>query len=442
MWKMIKISAIVLAAIVLLAVAFLGVPRLYFGATLPTTNFKQAYRTHALSVVTSEAEGEQAWARWSKAMALHHELYTRRAPDSPKAAWKSADYERVVNIAKALENDQDALADARALLADAKSAGLFDQLAALRTFQGYLRPPGPDVIMLEDPQDAAGVRPLARLLRLRLRDALQQGDEAESLASVDDMLTLARLVACEPLLLRRLVAQAITSLLYEELSHAMDRGQVTPAIAAQLIPRLELWQLPPFEFSLAGEQIACKEAIASKFGNARIKVTNRSYQTAVVDDTFDVIRTYVDTPASARGSIPELPGEVRNPFVRFDRTPATLLTPAFSRVIASYESMLCCYRGTLLRLAIEHWQATRGKPPETLDELAPTVLRAIPTDPMSDQGFIYKPAQASNDYTLYSVGLDGVDNGARPYPESPHVALSQRAGRGYDYIFHAPPQPK
>jgi hypothetical protein len=440
MWRILKISALVLAAIILLAVAFLGIPRIYFGPTLPPTNFKQAFQVHTLSVVGTEAEGHNAWDRWSKAMELHHELYVRRAPDRPKAPWKSPDYERVVNIAKALDNDQESLTQARGLLAVAKSAGIFDQLATLRTSQGYLRPPGPDIMMLEAPQDAAGVRPLARLLRLRMREALQQGNQQEVLASVEDMLTLARLVGSEPLLLRRLVAQAITSLVYEELNTAMDRGQITPTISAELLARMEPWQIPPFEYSLAGEQIACKEAIAAKFGDTRIKVANRSYQSKVLDESFELIRSYVNTPISTRGSLPDLPGESSNPLLRFDKSPATFLVPAFGMTISSYESMVCCYRGTLIRLAIVQWQATHGNPPATLSELVPSVIRAIPADPMSDQGYLYKPVPTSNDYTLYSVGLDGVDNGARPNLESPHVALTQRAGRGYDFVFHAPPQ--
>lgn len=74
--------------------------------------------------------------------------------------------------------------------------------------------------------------------------------------------------------------------------------------------------------------------------------------------------------------------------------------------------------------------------PEKLGELVPEFLAAIPDDPYSEHGFVYKrgddPA-AKGGYTLYSVGDDGEDNGGTR-AEHEFDALT-RTGKGTDFVF-------
>lgn len=74
--------------------------------------------------------------------------------------------------------------------------------------------------------------------------------------------------------------------------------------------------------------------------------------------------------------------------------------------------------------------------PERLGELVPEFLAAVPDDPYSEHGFVYKrgdnPA-AKGGYTLYSVGDDGEDNGGTR-AEHEFDALTP-TGKGTDFVF-------
>ena len=61
--------------------------------------------------------------------------------------------------------------------------------------------------------------------------------------------------------------------------------------------------------------------------------------------------------------------------------------------------------------AIERYRLAHNKLPATLEQLTPAYLPKIPTDVMNGAPLIYKPTEQG--YLLYSVALDGKDNGGR-----------------------------
>ncbi len=63
-------------------------------------------------------------------------------------------------------------------------------------------------------------------------------------------------------------------------------------------------------------------------------------------------------------------------------------------------------------LAIRQYQSERGVYPNRLVELVPQFLQALPRDPFSTNGFIYRTQ--TNGFLLYSVGPDGKDHGGTP----------------------------
>lgn len=62
-------------------------------------------------------------------------------------------------------------------------------------------------------------------------------------------------------------------------------------------------------------------------------------------------------------------------------------------------------------LALRAFQGYRGRPPETLDQLVPKYLPAVPLDPYDGQPLRYLPG--ADDFQLYSIGADGMDDGGR-----------------------------
>jgi hypothetical protein len=71
---------------------------------------------------------------------------------------------------------------------------------------------------------------------------------------------------------------------------------------------------------------------------------------------------------------------------------------------------------TRIMLTLELYRAAHARPPQRLSELVPDYLPANPPDPFAPDGqFVYLPhkdssAEAAFDYTLYSVGVDGIDS--------------------------------
>jgi len=62
-------------------------------------------------------------------------------------------------------------------------------------------------------------------------------------------------------------------------------------------------------------------------------------------------------------------------------------------------------------LAIRLYHRDHGVWPDTLDQLVPEYLPAVPIDPHSGKSLIYRPSGDS--FVLYSVGKDRTDNAGR-----------------------------
>jgi hypothetical protein len=62
-------------------------------------------------------------------------------------------------------------------------------------------------------------------------------------------------------------------------------------------------------------------------------------------------------------------------------------------------------------LGVRLFQSDEGRWPDSLEDLVPNYLPAIPIDPYSNQPLKYRPEPMG--FVLYSVGDDGIDNGGR-----------------------------
>ena len=60
-------------------------------------------------------------------------------------------------------------------------------------------------------------------------------------------------------------------------------------------------------------------------------------------------------------------------------------------------------------VAIERFRLAHGRPPGTLGELVPELLRAVPNDPFD--GAPLRWVSTADGYRVYSVGPDGIDQG-------------------------------
>jgi hypothetical protein len=95
----------------------------------------------------------------------------------------------------------------------------------------------------------------------------------------------------------------------------------------------------------------------------------------------------------------------------------TLLVPALRKVQDAGERMDQVEQNLLVAFALAAYHRENGKYPAQLDALAPAYLARVPTDRFSGKALIYRPGD--NGYLLYSVGVNGKDDGGRTYGDEP-----------------------
>jgi hypothetical protein len=75
-------------------------------------------------------------------------------------------------------------------------------------------------------------------------------------------------------------------------------------------------------------------------------------------------------------------------------------------------------RAAAIELALHLYRADHGgKLPETLSELVPAYLPALPPDPMGADGRSFGYHPTAQPPVIYSIGFDGVDDGGTSLPD-------------------------
>lgn len=112
------------------------------------------------------------------------------------------------------------------------------------------------------------------------------------------------------------------------------------------------------------------------------------------------------------------------------------------------------YQASILALALEKYQLVHSEFPESLEELVPDFIEAIPQDPVSQTPLLYRREEMG--YLLYSPGEDGIDHGAllgadlllvhrtaEGFAEvsSEGAGLIERSGRRKRLRIEVPPEP-
>jgi hypothetical protein len=94
-----------------------------------------------------------------------------------------------------------------------------------------------------------------------------------------------------------------------------------------------------------------------------------------------------------------------------------LLLPALPRIQRWVDRNEQVQRNLYLAFALAAYRADHGRYPERLEALAPAYLEQVPDDLFSGKALIYRPAEKG--YLLYSVGVNGRDDGGRSSLDNP-----------------------
>lgn len=337
------------------------------------------------------------------------------APTDPQAAARVAIGE--ATQADLSEPNADFVKGGQRLLEAEGVERIVAAIDALAEADGFVEPEdsrqrAPDGWLFEHGSDARG---LAKLLDARVMLEAWSGDEAAAATELDRMVTVARPYLSQPALLGRLLGIAIDSLALVEvrkLAFVTEDPEVLDALEA-VVDRASSG--PPISYTLEGERLIglaqLKELPAPTLP---IKLLDPSVQGAVLDEFFNRAIEWANTPAKERAG--QSPGAWAAGMPDSKYSVAKLLLPAIDRFLQADEVYQQELGATRLVLAIRRFEIAHGELPESLEALVPEFLEAVPTDPISGAGFVYRAepdAHTGAPFTLYSLGLDGVDGGGK-----------------------------
>ncbi len=341
----------------------------------------------------------------------------------------------------------------RIVQANSKALGLVRKARSLKGADWGLRLRAPVLdtispsIDLLQPQ-----RELVRLLTAAAKYNHLTGNDAEAVAILRDALAGAQELRKMPLLIANIVAtgeEALTCFAIEELSAglavsapgeeasdgagAADRREVNHLIADLLKTDHRQEEL---RRALFGERAVFIDSakrlldggVDMSTGQApsmlqRLEITAMSpVYRRDVRRTIENITALgeaareTDWPA-AKAKLPP-PSQSKSPAVNWTRPFSGILSPSLIRALELDYRARAMRKMAATALAIRLYEIDHGRRPDELGELVPEYLQAVPPDPLAAGGAPLGYIRDGDYPRLYSVGLNGVDEGGQ-YAENP-----------------------
>lgn len=300
-------------------------------------------------------------------------------------------------------------------------------------------------------------RSLAQICAARMHTKRSADDRAGYLQSAEAGLALASIHMRQPVLMEYLVGVAIQAVILQELRSDIESGlpvawlnELDQVLAAHA-------KTATHDRWIEGERIAALETIAWAFGDPS-NVRLGRWSKAIRRNGFDrgrlgtyrenvrILNQGFDAAVQWQGR----PIKDRQQSDTTDNKPGIVFASQFrySNLITIDGQSRLFLAGTQAILALERHHAARDDYPQTLADLIPAYLDAVPLDPWTGDPLGYIRRDPATDplgrhYLLYSAGSDFEDNGGRVNSElkSPFQMLPlppRPDTHGYDFIVNAP----
>jgi hypothetical protein len=370
-----------------------------------------------------------------------------------------------------------------------RDEGVFARLDELTHTRRAVRPiPKGKLIEILLPELGA-TRALARAEGARMYLAHQANDGPEFTNAYEQTLALGRTVGLQTFLIEHLVGIAIVALADNQLREALTEKPFDAPTCRALLAGMDR-QLPlsPIANAMEAERLSTLDTIQwthtdDGHGSGRLIMssfrqlsgaagnTSSSWLDSVLEwrilnlgglafpskassikkanEFFDLVVSYSRLSPAERIAA----GNTADAWLQ--RLPKRyvilhVLVPALDKALSARTQLDMTNTATRLMLALEIYNAEKGRYPDSLSQLVPSVLPAIPPDPCNAAGvWGYKLLTPEQDtvrradgtprpYLLYSFGVDGKDNDGKVAEKNPYAALRLPAGLGFDWIANEP----
>src|SRR6185437_3926299 len=308
----------------------------------------------------------------------------------------------------------------------------------------------------------AGIKTFAELFAC---DALLKADQKDSVGAARDIeasIILSQSLDAEPILISQLVSIAVLSITTANLERTFARTSLTDEQLLQLSKDFTTAEATNrFWMAMVGERASGNEMLRLLNDDPRAfiimanKRTTEDEQTDVppryyrgyfislsgfwVRDRDFFLRAmetnivaFAATPPASLRFTNELDGIETNALRTFHMVSAMLL-PAFGKVVLRDADVRAELRTAITAMAVERWRAAHEeKVPDSLTELVPDFLPAVPQDPFDGQPLRFK--KLAKGYVVYSIGPNGQDDGGKeriPYS----IKVPQEERNRYDITF-------
>lgn len=312
-------------------------------------------------------------------------------------------------------------------------------------------------------------RSFARSLVVDARRALELQDPDRFVRDIRTMLGLARHSADPPFLIGSLVRFAIADLAFQTVRDALTAGVLTQNHLTDLAHRLAAVSDDQIDLNFSTERSFFLDVLQRSFtdnghGEGRLNadglrllaafqndgttgippatasptalyllgpisaaiVAPRAEQLAAYDRFLDAARRDAETPPWQRGpdsSSATLDALTSSTISRARYFVIASLAPAVDKAVDARDRVRTLRDATLAALALESSKLRSGRYPDTLDQLIPTFLPALPLDPMTGAPLRYHLTERGP--VLYSVGSDRRDDFGVYAPTESLDALSR-----------------
>lgn len=268
------------------------------------------------------------------------------------------------------------------------------------------------------------VRQSAFLLSLEGLAACAHDDPNRAVEAVHATLALSRSLDC-PLLINRLVQIAIQALAYGNLEQVVNRVTLTDEQLQRLSGWLETYNNGEgYRQALIGERCFGLQAFRSPAGQMPSEMGGGKILTVVLipmkifglhaRDTLgyvNLIQDYIDALDLSQGERLAAYEAIDKKFLSGKGLGllTRILMPALMRTYQLETRSIAHWYATRAALAVQRYRLAEDKLPQSLDELVPTYLDAVPIDPFNNQPLQYRLLEKG--FVVYSIGEDDSDDG-------------------------------
>jgi hypothetical protein len=292
--------------------------------------------------------------------------------------------------------------------------------------------------------NAQKMRALARLMKLRGRVAVARGRTDQAVQSVEAVFATSRAMEHQLLLIEHLVRLALANMALRETEFLLNEVELTDEQLVRLqaeVQALDLQQgltegllgeralgyhafhhLEQMNGGEVGAPPNPGEGSLSRPTDCRLHL---GFMQELITASRQPFPEALEAADVSQTRLMQLAGE-RNPIKRYNAMMTLLIMPATASSFQATGRNLALRDVTLCAIAVKRHQLKHGQWPQSIAQLVPEFLPAVPADPFDGQPLRLVATQA--ELVIYSVGKDLQDGGGQDPQGSgePDVAVRLR----------------